>query len=137
MQSYKTYIWLYLTGASLRPHRWPRCAGQSNQTIYATVVSDTNMQTPAINGTVTVRARSTSDRANGLPGTLLGTVVINNCSTASYPGAPSNGCFGKIPLPATLSADTYLFTASYSGTQPPHPLLGSATPFPLTACLLP
>ena len=75
------------------------------------------MASPAINGTVTVRARSTSDRANGLPGTLLGTVVINTCGTASYPSAPSNGCYGTIALPGTLSADTYLFTASYSGTH--------------------
>ena len=99
-----------------------RCAGQNNMTIYATVVSGSNSASPAINGTVAVRALSTSDRANNLPGTLLGTVVIGTCSAPGYPNSPPNGCYGTIPLPGTLSADTYTFQGQYSGKRPRHPV---------------
>jgi len=99
------------------------CAGQNNLTIFATIVSVTGSPSPAINGTVAVRARSTSDRANNLPGTLLGTVVIGTCSQPSYTNAPPNGCFGTIPLPGTLSADTYTFVGQYSGARPRHACL--------------
>ena len=98
-----------------------RHAGQNNQTIYVTVASITNSASPAINGTVAVRALSTSDRANNLPGTLLGTVIINTCEAADYPNSPSNGCYGSILLPATLSADIYTFVGQYSGAQPCWP----------------
>ena len=71
-----------------------------------------------------MRARSTSDRANNLPGTLLGTAVIVNCvvdddggAAAPYPGSPG-GCWGVITLPPTLSADTYTFVGQYSGMCP-------------------